>query len=49
MEKVLLVGLIALPLVMFLAYFAQDITTNTKENAGEARTAADEFMGAVTD
>ncbi len=49
MEKVLLIGLIAIPMVMFLVIFATDITENAQENAGDARTAADDFMGVVSD
>jgi hypothetical protein len=49
MEKVLMIGLISIPLVMFLVIFATDITENAQENAGSAKTAADTFMGAVTD
>lgn len=49
MEKVLIVGLIALPLVMFLALFATNITDTTKDRASPARNAAEQLLGKVTD
>lgn len=48
MDRVLMVGIIVLPLVMFLAFFGERIMTNTDENATKAKSEADALMDAVT-
>lgn len=49
MEKVLIVGVITLPIVLFLALFSDNILTDTKTNVGDTRTEAQRLMDLVTD
>ncbi|GLQ34188.1 hypothetical protein GCM10007939_04710 [Amylibacter marinus] len=47
MQKVLVIGMIVIPLVMFLALFGNRITTNTQTNAESAKTKTDSLATAA--
>ena len=47
MEKVLLIGLITIPLVMFLAFFGANILGNTDTNATAAKSKTDSLAVAA--
>lgn len=47
MEKVLLIGVITIPLVMFLAYFGQGIIGDTQTNASKAKSKTATFATAA--
>ena len=49
MEKVLIVGVIVLPLILFLAFFSDNVIDNTQGNTETAVTEADNLMDAVTE
>lgn len=49
MEKVLIVGVIVLPLILFLAFFGDNVMGNTQTNTTTAVTEADKLMSTVTE
>ena len=44
MQKVMMVGLIAIPLVLFMAFFSNKVVDNTQTNASDAKTEAGNLM-----
>ena len=48
MERILLIGLISLPLVLFLAFFANQVMQRTNSNVEPATSEADRLMELVT-
>jgi hypothetical protein len=49
MQKVLIIGVITLPLLLFLAFFSENVMSDAESNASTAKTAADELMDTVTE
>jgi len=47
MEKVLIVGVIVLPVILMLAAFTDNVLTDTKTNAKSSRTEAQKLMDLV--
>ncbi|MGR3615308.1 MAG: hypothetical protein ACU0BB_04635 [Paracoccaceae bacterium] len=49
MEKVLIIGVITLPVLLFLAFFTDNVLTDTDTNATAAKTEAQKLMDLVTE